>query len=212
MAAGDDVTILHDELVAIEGIADAHVEIVEDGPPSVRLQVEPGADRRRVGESVQQILANHGLKSRLAPERTESEPVVAPAPPSDGLSAAPADPDAGQEYRPNQVRHLVALAVEEDRRSVKVTARDDRDRTVSTVGQTSRRSLRDAIVGAVSELIDDEGVAPSVVAIHRASEGSREIITVVLDRGAGDLAVGAAFVTVGWEFAFGRAVWAALTD
>jgi hypothetical protein len=80
------------------------------------------------------------------------------------------------------------------------------------VGQPGRRALRDAIVAAVSELIDDGGVPPSVVAIHRAAEGSREIITVVLDRGAGDLAVGAAFVTVGWEFAFGRAVWAALTD
>lgn len=206
------MTILHDELVAIEGIADAQVEIVEDGPPSVRLQVEPGADRRRVGESVQQILANHGLKSRLAPERTEPEPAVAPAPPSTGLDAVPADPGAGQENRPDQVRHLAALGVEEDRRSVTVTARDDRDRAVSTVGQPGRRSLRDAIVAAVSELIDDGGVAPSVVAIHRAAEGSREIITVVLDRGAGDLAVGAAFVTVGWEFAFGRAVWAALTD
>jgi hypothetical protein len=212
MAAGDDVTILHDELVAIEGIADAHVEIVEDGPPSVRLQVEPGADRRRVGESVQQILANHGLKSRLAPERTEPEPVFAPAPPSTGLVAAPADPGSGQENRPDQVRHLAALAVEEDRRSVTVTARDDRGHAVSTVGQPGRRALRDAIVAAVSELIDDGGVPPSVVAIHRAAEGSREIITVVLDRGAGDLAVGAAFVTVGWEFAFGRAVWAALTD
>ena len=30
--------------------------------------------------------------------------------------------------------------------------------------------------------------------------------------GAGNLAVGSALVSVGWEYAFGRAIWAALTN
>ena len=71
-AAGNGMTELRDELIAIDGVAQARVEIVDDGSPSVQLQVEPGADRLAVGTLVQQILAKHGLKSRLAPESANS--------------------------------------------------------------------------------------------------------------------------------------------
>lgn len=233
MAAGNDMTVLYDELVAIDGVADAQVEIVEGGPPSVRLQVQPGADRRMVGESVQQILSHHGLRSRLAPEHTDLEPSDAPTPPPTELGngsnpdvetsesdsetadiALLAEDQDGLEDQMNDqhVRRLNSVAVEEERRRVVVTVRDNQDRSAQAIGHSGRRALRDAIVAAIAELVGDGSAVPSVVAIHRKAENSRDIITVVLGRGAGDLMVGSAFVTVGWEFAFGRAVWAAISN
>lgn len=213
------MTVLHDELIAIDGVAQAQVEIVDDGSPSVRLQVEPGADRRQVGELVQQILAKHGLKSRLAPEQVSTEPVSAPESPVNAsvpkVETEPASRPLvapGSEDVMHQLRRLRSVAVEEDRSSVVVTVRDDRGGSARAVGQPGRAALRDAVATAVFELIGEGGAPPSIVAIHRASEGDRQMITVVLDRGAGNLAVGSAFVSVGWEYAFGRAIWAALTN
>ena len=65
MAAGSNMTILHEELIAIDGVADAQVEVIDDVFPSVRLQIDPGADRRQVGA----ILARSG---RAAGRSTES--------------------------------------------------------------------------------------------------------------------------------------------
>jgi hypothetical protein len=217
-AAGNEVTVLHDELIAIEGVAQAEVEIVDDGSPSVRLQVEPGADRRRVGGLVQQILAKHGLKSRLAPERANAELPAAPEPPSNPESAPvepQPEPSAPEEVNPApavEVRRLTSVGVDESRRGVVVTVRDDRGGSVRAVGRPGRAALRDAVAASVFELVGEGGAPPSIVAIHRAVEGEKQMITVVLDRGAGDLSVGSAFVIVGWEYAFGRAVWAALTN
>jgi hypothetical protein len=210
------MTVLHDELVAIEGVTDAEVEIVDDGPPAVRLRVGPGADRRRVGELVQEILANHGLKSRVAPERTSPEPLAAPSPPIGGLPGDAPGAAAGRDTTAQQpaalLRRLVALGVVEERTRVVVNVRDDQGRSAQAVGTTGRRALRDAVVVAVHDLVGRSGAAPSVVAILHAKEGERNIITVVLDVGGTEMVVGSAFVGVGWEFAFGRAVWAALTD
>jgi hypothetical protein len=205
------MTELRDELIAIEGVAHARVEIVDDGSPSVQLQVEPGADRLAVGSLVQQILAKHGLKSRLAPESSNS---LAPSFTVDDMSSPPEPaPMEGSNPGPVEVpiRRLVSVAVEEERRRVVVTVRDDRGRSASAIGRPGRSALRDAVATAVFELIGEGGAPPSIVAIHRATEGSRQLITVVVDRGAGDLSAGSAIVAVGWEYAFGRAVWAALT-
>lgn len=205
------MTELRDELIAIEGVAHARVEIVDDGSPSVQLQVEPGADRLAVGTLVQQILAKHGLKSRLAPESSNS---TAPSFTSNEMLPL-SEPVPVEESNPGPVegsiRRLVSVAVEEERLRVVVTVRDDRGRSTSAIGRPGRSALRDAVAAAVFELIGEGGAPPSIVAIHRATEGSRQLITVVIDRGAGDLSVGSAIVAVGWEYAFGRAVWAALT-
>jgi hypothetical protein len=211
-AAGNGMTELRDELIAIDGVAQARVEIVDDGSPSVQLQVEPGADRLAVGTLVQQILAKHGLKSRLAPESSNSNTQLFTA---DDLKPLPEEAAPVEESNPGPVegsiRRLVSVAVEEERRRVVVTVRDDRGRSASAIGRPGRSALRDAVASAVFELIGEGGAPPSIVAIHRATEGSRQLITVVIDRGAGDLSVGSAIVAVGWEYAFGRAVWAALT-
>ena len=208
MATGGDMTILHDELMAIEGVADAQVEVVDDRYPSVRLHIASGADRRQVGALVQQILANHGLRSRLAPERSTPEPQVAPTPPTSEQEVEDivVNPTTGSVA----VRRLSAVAVEEARDQLIVTARDDQQGMAAVQSPLGRHGLRDAIVAAVFELLGEKGAPPTVVAIHKTEEGSRTAITAVLDRGAGDLAVGSAFVTVGWEFGFARAVWAAL--
>lgn len=205
MPAGDAVTALQDALMAIDGVTGAHVEVIDGRPPSVRLQVESGTDRRAVGELVQQVLTRHGLSSRIA-----DVPPVREAP------SAPDAPDTTTAVSPpasmSPVRHLATLSVQEGRSRVVVTARDDRDGVVEVASGTGRRALRDAIVSATARLVDESAPSPSVVAIRRGTEGGRDVLTVVLDRGAGRLTVGSAFVAVGWEFAFARAVWAALVD
>ena len=208
MAAGSDMTILHEELMAIEGVADAQVEVVDDRYPSVRLHIDSGADRRQVGALVQQILANHGLRSRLAPERIAPEPQIAPSPPAFEQVGAEAEPIAATESA--VIRRLSSVSVEEARDRIVVTAHDDHQGMATVQSPLGRSSLRDAIVAAVFELLGERGAPPTVVAIHKTEQDSRTAITAVLDRGAGDMAVGSAFVTVGWEFGFARAVWAAL--
>lgn len=209
------MTALHEELIGIDGVAQAEVEIVDDGSPSVRLQVEPGADRRLVGQLVQQILAKHGLKSRLAPERVNNEPGSPPEPPVVAVATVeendPEPEPLEEPVNPKTIlRRLRSISVEENQASVIVTVRDDQGGSAKAIGQPGRAALRDAVAAAVFELVGEGGAPPSVVAIHRATEGERQMITVVLDRGAGNLAVGSAFVNVGWEYAFGRAIWAAV--
>ena len=208
MAARSDMTVLHEELMAINGVADAQVEVTNDRYPSVRLHIDSEADRRQVGALVQQVLANHGLRSRLAPDRNTPEPQAAPTPPPSeaGVAETIPEPSTGS----LDIRRLTAVSVEEARDQLIVTTRDDQQRSASVQSPLGRSGLRDAIVAAVHELLGEKGAPPTVVAIHKSEHGSRTAITVVLDRGAGDTAVGAAFVTVGWEFAFARAVWAAL--
>ncbi len=186
--------------MAIDGVTGAQVEVIDGRPPSVRLQVESGTDRRVVGELVQEVLTRHGLSSRIAavPPKREAPPDAHDTT-TGAASIAP-------------VRHLATLSVEEGRSRVVVTARDDRDGVAEVASGTGRRALRDAIVSATARLVDESAPSPSVVAIRRGTEGERDVLTVVLDRGAGRLTVGSAFVAVGWEFAFARAVWAALVD
>ncbi len=192
--------------MAIDGVSGAHVEVVDGHRPSVRLQISPGTDRRVIGELVQQVLSRHGLSSTIA------EAGLQPRPSTDSETEEHVAAAQGAIAYPAPVRHLATLSVEEGRSRVVVTVRDDRGGSVDVTSGTGRPALRDAIVSATARLVDESAPLPLVVAIRRAREGGRDVITVVLDRGAGRLTVGSAFVAVGWEFAFARAVWAALVD
>jgi len=57
--------LLHDELLAIPGIAGAELEGAVEHPAGVRVQLAVGADADMVGREVQRVLAAHGMRSQL---------------------------------------------------------------------------------------------------------------------------------------------------
>lgn len=199
------MTILQDELMAIDGVADAHVEIIDDALPSVRLSILPDADRQFVGARVREVLANHGLRSRMAAGADEAWPLV-----EEIREAAIGEPPAPS--APTAIRRLDSIAVQEARNKIMVTASDSAGQTARVDAPLGQKSIRDAIVSAVFQLLGAQGVPPVVTAIRRTEEAGKLLVTVVLERAGGERLVGSSFVTVGWEFAFGRAIWSALTD
>jgi hypothetical protein len=109
---------LHDELLAIAGIADAEIHGDVDTPAGVKVRLEPGADPGSVGRQVQAVLEHRGLRSRVggdtggksspppppgAPGAVVRLPTTLPVPPpppavpteeAPARSAPPAEPGA----------------------------------------------------------------------------------------------------------------------
>ena len=70
-------------LSAIEGVERSEIELADNGPLAVRVQLAHGADRRAIAEAVQRLLEAHGLRSRVAPDRRQPGPDTPPSPPVD---------------------------------------------------------------------------------------------------------------------------------
>jgi len=95
---------LREELMELDGVAEAEVDEAADSPSGVRVRLEPDADARLVGVEVQRVLASHGLRSRITAQddqedEEESEPATAP----DSEPEAEAAPEAGPEAGPEPV-------------------------------------------------------------------------------------------------------------
>ena len=60
------MTILEEEIAALEGVLGAQVETIDGAPVSVRLDLVEGVDPAEVAGLVQAVLRRHGLRSRLS--------------------------------------------------------------------------------------------------------------------------------------------------
>jgi hypothetical protein len=67
------------ELLAIPGVADA--DVAPDSAEGVKVTLAQGADATGVAAAVRDVLARHGLRSRMAPPRERIVPDVPPPPP-----------------------------------------------------------------------------------------------------------------------------------
>jgi hypothetical protein len=229
---------LHDELMALQGVAEAQVDEADGAPTGVRVRLLPDADARMVGAEVQRVLAAHGMRSRLT--SGDDADATPPAPGADGADGntggeAPADDEAtapsplavgepvpGTPSMPPVVPPpvtassestavgLARLRVEEGFDDVVVTAAASDGREATERCRPDEEAMFAAIARAVGSLAD--GAPPEVLAVGRTRAAGSEAMTVLLERSGGDRAAGAALTRAGAPFAVARAVWAALRE
>lgn len=226
---------LHEALAAIDGVARAEVELTDGGPVGVRVRLDAGADERAVADAIQRVLETHGLRSRVAPARRAVGPSSPPPPPQEERppvdeSLGPAGPPRqGRGERPSErglppvirpaevvptpapsAAGLRAVTVEETRVGVSVTVVGPDGRSVVKSGRRSEGGLREAIVAAVGELIDPDAPSPGLRGVEYSHD--RAALTVFVESADGYQQVGAAMLAAGFAYAFGQAVWKALTS
>ena len=80
----DDLT---EALRALPGVADA--ELAEDTAEGVRVRLSADADPTDVAAAVRDVLADHGLKGKMAPPQAHIEPSGPPPPPSESATILP---------------------------------------------------------------------------------------------------------------------------
>ncbi len=218
---------LEDEILSLDGVRGAQVETIEGAPVSVRLDLVEGADPAAVAGLVQGVLRRHGLRSRrqgavLAPEEP-AEPVEVTVRAEDDVVEPTPEPPMPQSSTPEPATpEPAAVPVAEPLPTAgpidAVTLRQTRTGVEVGVDAGGRRAVRlvvahpdevdRAIVSAVAEVIGT--VTPRLVETIRQDVGGRGAVTVVLDTGFDDLAVGTVYVSGSTELAVARAVWAAL--
>lgn len=227
---------LRDELLAVAGVAEAEVDAVDsDAPAGVRVRLAPDADADAVGEAVQQILAAHGMRSRLADGDGAASGAGAltgrappsPPPPTASRAAEPATPaveqDAAGTAMPSEAvppaaideaepappgTRLGSLRLDETADGVTVTATTTDGRSITQRAAPTEPGAHDAVVAAVGSLAG--GSPPALVGIERGTVQGSEVITVVLERTDGSRVAGAAVVRATRAFAVAAATWAAL--
>lgn len=206
-------------LSAIDGVERSEVDLVEDGPLGIRVQLARDADRGFVADAVQRLLEAHGLRSRVAPDRRAPGPGLPPAPPGEPRRPAPSpEPTPG----PTQVvgeppaSHLPApgrsgieaVTVSETVAGVVVSVVEAGGRTAVRRSRRTEQGLHEAIVAAVGELVDPEAPPVGLRGIEYSDAFSA--MTVYLEGVDGLVRAGASVVAAGNPFAFAQAVWAAL--
>ena len=80
----DDLT---EALRAVPGVADA--ELAADTAEGVRVRLSADADPTDVAAAVRDVLADHGLKGKMAPPQARIEPAGPPPPPSESAKILP---------------------------------------------------------------------------------------------------------------------------
>jgi len=80
----DDLT---EALRAVPGVADA--ELAADSAEGVRVRLSSDADPTDVAAAVRDVLADHGLKGKMAPPQARIEPAGPPPPPSESATILP---------------------------------------------------------------------------------------------------------------------------
>ncbi|MDP8959245.1 MAG: hypothetical protein M3N51_08620 [Actinomycetota bacterium] len=212
---------LHSGLLMVTGVAEVQLKGNEERPSAVRVLLQPGADAGSVLEDVQRVLADHGLRVRLAPPRVKLEPLLPPPPPS-GRSAPLASPHDDRQVaeqtpptpgpRQQEAAELDFVRVEESAERLRVTAGRSDGATITRQGRPSPRDLQQTIVTAVAALAVPEGErAPTLVSLKEAEVAGHRVLTVVMENEDGRLQTGSSVVEGGWAFALARAVWMAVT-
>jgi len=80
----DDLT---EALRAVPGVADA--ELAADSAEGVRVRLSSDADPTDVAAAVRDVLADYGLKGKMAPPQARIEPAGPPPPPSESATILP---------------------------------------------------------------------------------------------------------------------------
>lgn len=204
-------------LSAIDGVERSEVDLADDGPLGIRVQLARDADRGAVADAVQRLLEAHGLRSRVAPDRRAPGPEIPPAPPEESRRSAPLPgPGQGPPLREPSVPQVLspggsgieAVTVSETVAGVVVSVVADGGRTAVRRGRRTEQGLHEAIIAAVGELVDPQAPPAGMRGIEHSNAVAA--MTVYLEGVDGVVRVGASVVAAGNPFAFAQAVWTAL--
>jgi hypothetical protein len=90
---------LRDELLGIPGVVAADFEGNSENPDGVKVRLDAGVDVETVGEEIQRVLTEHGLRSELAGQRGRGFPDDEPAAPegAGGVTTAVLDEAAPED-------------------------------------------------------------------------------------------------------------------
>ncbi|HSM02602.1 MAG TPA: hypothetical protein VK960_09235 [Acidimicrobiia bacterium] len=226
---------LREQLRALPGVADAEVDSDDGSPSGIRVRLHPDADPDRVGAEVQQVLASHGIRSRVAGDDLApvvNLPLAAPADLESGADSPTSDPwspsqkpgalpgeavETSEDLETGSVSgsetsaraSLASLSYEESMDGVTVTA-------VATDGQRFSRKAADSTDMAVSSAIAAavgalaEGKPQRLLWVASETVEGSEVVTVVLEKADGSRVAGAAIVRAARAFAVARATFVAL--
>ena len=201
------VTSLQDDLLRIPGIEAAELEGDAEPPDGVRVRLGAGVDADAVGDEIRGVLAAHGLRSELSAgaaadvrETTGGGARASSAPP----------PPVPITAVPGVTSSLASIGVIESRDGVMVEATDSDGRRSVVRARSEPRSLDEAVVRAVAQLMSWEPAPLAISTSEHETDGST-VVTVVLEMGRLRVA-GSAVVDGGRAYAVGRAVWAALSS
>lgn len=212
---------LREELSAIPGVREADIDLRDGRPTAIRIHSDESADQRAIGEAVQAALRRHGLRSRVAPPRTELEPSRAPAPPHLTLTPRPDGPRVSRLGPRGDVdgrhgdaappdRRLGDVVVVDNGRRVTVTVSDSVGDERTTESRRASEAQIAAVVRATARLHDGQEPMPSLISLRRWEREDDRFVTVVLEA-EGEILVGSA-VNDGLELrAIAVAVWQALS-
>jgi hypothetical protein len=224
---------LREELLALDGVAEAEVDESADSPSGVRVRLEPDADARIVGIEVQRVLAAHGLRSKITDDEAADQPqppppvgleepdgspatIGTPPIPPPPLTPPPAPPPAGAgeptaapsvRRRPTGLR---SIAVEESAEGISVIATAADGRIETRRSTPSEEEMAEAVVLAVAALAGAGDIR--VVSVAPAPANGSEVVTVVVAYEDGSKSAGAAVVDATRGWAVGRAAWSAMAD
>lgn len=182
---------LRDELLAVPGVAAAHVAD-GDVTPIVRVWLDGTRAETEVSIQINDVIARRGYRGVPGAEpQTESEVRSEPA-----LSLPPAE--------------IARVAIEETQRGLALRVADDAGAEVVEAIRQTAHATEEAILEAVARLMD--AASPKLISVdERQIEGS-DVVVALLEGDHGRRAAGAAVVAGGRPFAIARAVHAALKE
>lgn len=186
------VDVLRSELLSIDGVSEAIVSGL-DSPESVRVVLSPDANVPVVELLVHEVLSAHGLLSDSEKESSR-EPTLVPI----GMS----DSDGRN--------RLESLAVTEGVGGVTVTASSSNGGIATRPARPGAVGVAEAVVAVVAELSIPGQPCPALLVVRDEELDGSNVVTVLLDLGAGRRRAGAAMLDGGRAYGLAKAVWQAL--
>lgn len=216
---------LEAELLAVDGVAQAEVDLESDGPIGLRITIVPGADSSRVAQQVSEVLANRGLSSSVTPiadaagyRRTivageeDVAPKPASAPPTDGVEAQPGAPEPKPSPRaPQRALEVATAAISESANGVELALRMSDGRRVSRRTRANPEAVAQGVVTALTDLVGGLVEPVSVVECQRRIVQDATIVTIVVTEN-GRIGVASAQEHGTSILSVAKAAWKAIED
>ncbi|MDH3308969.1 MAG: hypothetical protein OEO77_15825 [Acidimicrobiia bacterium] len=197
---------LEQELLAVEGVRNAHVRITERGPAGVRVVLADDADRVKVAADIHRLLEGRGLSTLIDPGPVAPRPGAGPAglpevpPPPSPFPARSPHPDAGAAFvaeadtpaAPAKAPESLVVGIEDAGGESWVTVQHGPLEARRLAG-VSAEAIRVAALSALWEVLENQRPLPEIVSVVVAPAGHRSMLTVVLNDG-GSVGVGSALI------------------
>ena len=211
--------------------------VAPDVPPAPPPQLEPAEPPPPPPEPEAPVVAMPNVPPALGPvEAVRVPPVEESAPQTDAVPAtdpvAAADPvvETAESATTPEVEIIEpgtgvesgaapagavtvrSVAVAEARDGLTVVATRSDGLTVERPARNPGKGLDAAVVGAVAELVGDDGARSRLIGVYDAEADGVGVVTVVVEVDDGSLRAGSAVVEGGRAFGVARATWRALSS